>query len=50
MLAVSSSVADFTQTNPITLARFIMDHSIEDHSVKTSLAFILQAIGVGAKV
>lgn len=49
---MSSSSETFKghNTNPITLARFIMEHSIEDHSVRTSLAFILQAIGVGAKV
>jgi hypothetical protein len=38
------------QTNPITLTRFIMEESVGDHKVRTSLAFILQSIGVAAKV
>jgi hypothetical protein len=38
------------QTNPITLSRFIMDETEADHTARASLAFILQSIGVAAKV
>ncbi len=39
-----------SQTNPITLARFVLDDTAEYHKGRPSLAFIIQSIGVAAKV
>ena len=42
--------AHLAQTNPITLARFVLEETENYHKGRPSLAFILQSIGVAAKV
>ena len=52
VMSVKGLTSDFTEhnTNPIPLARYIMDETEARHPGSASLAFILQSISVASKV